>query len=474
MIVHPDPLSLAARRRPDGLGIIDTHTGARLTYRSLHDRVERLAGGLIDEGVSPGERVVFLGEHGVRAVTLIHAVWRCGATVVPIDPSLPSERQRHRLERIDPTLTVGERSVDAPGAFTALENLANDPPQRELPNRDPSSPACILFTSGTSGDPRAVTLTMDNLQSSAVASASRLGIEPTDRWMVPLAPYHMGGVAPIMRTALAATTLVTASFNGDEIRQLIERLEITMASVVPTMLRRDLESSAAFSNLRVLLVGGDRTPPALVRQALAADVPIYVSYGMTETASQVATAPPARLECDPETVGRPLRFLTVTTRDYSDTDEIGEIVVSGPTVSPGYLDEEDDERFPGSGTLRTGDAGYLDGEWLYIVGRIDDRIVSGGVTVDPVRIADTIRSHSAISDVCIVGVQDAEWGERVCALVEGTAIPAEEIEAYLRERLTDAERPKDLEWTRELPRTPSGTIDREAVRMRFIEHDTGG
>ena len=469
MIVDSDPLASATRRRPETIAILDRRNDCEHTYATLNRLADRIAMGLVRRDVGQGDRVVLLGEHGADTVAMVHGIWRAGATVVPIDPSLASDRREDRIGRINPQLVATTGLSVATANYVAVDELTADSPVSNRHRQHPDEEACIIFTSGTTGTARAVRLTVGNVQASASSSASRLGIEPTDRWFVPLAPYHMGGFAPIVRCALAGIGLVIAPFDQTTLTSLVQETAVSVASVVPTMVRRDIEATGALSNLRVVLVGGDRTPPALVTSALAADVPLYVSYGMTEAASQIATAPPTRLETDPHTVGRPLRFTSITIDEDSSPDRDGEIVVTGPTISPGYLDQTEIDRFPASQSLRTGDTGRIEDGWVYVTGRIDDRIISGGVTVDPTHVADVIRDQSGIRDAAVVGIADTEWGQQVCALIEGGEMEANALDTVLEDRLSAAERPRRIEWTDQLPRTPSGTVDRTTVRARFDE-----
>ena len=466
-MVDSDPLASAAQRRPETFAILDRRNEIRYTYATLDRLADRIASGLKRRDVGRGDRVVLLGEHGADTVAMIHGIWRAGASVVPIDPSLASDRRDARIARINPQLVATMQHSGETANYVAVDQLTADTPVSDRHQQHPAQETCIIFTSGTTGTARAVRLSVRNLQASAAASASRLGVEPTDRWFVPLAPYHMGGFAPIVRCALAGIGLVIAPFDHTTLSSLVRETAVSVASVVPTMVRRDIEATGALSDLRVVLVGGDRTPPALVTSALAADVPLYVSYGMTEAASQIATAPPTRLEADARTVGRPLRFTSISIDDDSTPDHDGEIIVTGPTISPGYHESEETDRFPGPNTLRTGDTGRVENGWVYVTGRIDDRIISGGVTVDPMRVADVIREQPGIQDAAVVGIPDPEWGQQVCALIEGCEMKTNALRTVLEDRLSAAERPRTIEWTDELPRTPSGTVNRKAVRARI-------
>jgi O-succinylbenzoic acid--CoA ligase len=200
---------------------------------------------------------------------------------------------------------------------------------------------------------------------------------------------------------------------------------------------------------------------------------------MTETASQVATAPPDEAFDHVGTVGRPLFWTDVTVvgedGERLPPGETGEFVVGGPTVSPGYYgDPEATAEAFGEFGLHTGDVGYVDrGGRLYVLNRVDDRIITGGENVDPGEVADVLRSHPGVRDVAVVGLPDAEWGERVSALVvpETDELDRTDLEAFARERLAGFKIPRAVAFADELPRTVSGTVERDAVRERLAARE---
>jgi O-succinylbenzoic acid--CoA ligase len=196
---------------------------------------------------------------------------------------------------------------------------------------------------------------------------------------------------------------------------------------------------------------------------------------MTETASQIATARPETAFEHSGTVGQPLVFTDVTVvadGDPCGPGERGEIVVDGPTVTPGYLNGDGDAF--GDRGFRTGDIGYRDGDGrLWVEGRVDDRIVTGGENVDASTVAAAIQGHPAVGDAAVVGLSDDEWGQRVAALVVGDVTPAA-VREYCDERLAAYEVPKTVRVTEALPRTASGTVDRSAVRALLSEDGEPG
>ena len=535
MIQRRDWLRTRATIDPESLALIDAPADAQWSYGELDAAVAVLAGRLSSFGVRPGDRVGVLVPAGVPFVKLVFAAMRLGAVLVPFDTRLADPERAARCQLVDPAVlvatgtTVGDALAvardtpvvlldsdsgeDSPDTPTNEDSPSNEdsppnkdsPPNEDSPNLpadgdayelssiDPSpfdshcwqqdDPLCILFTSGTTGEPKAVVLTAGNVHASATASAFRLGVLPADRWLLCLPTYHMGGLAPIYRSTLYGTTVVLQPFDPTAVSRAIDTYDVSGISLVPTTLRRLLDADAPLAQLRFVLVGGARTPPALVERSLDRDVPLFPTYGMTETASQIATARPVDAAEDPTTVGRPLVCTTVSVCDADGEPlprgAVGELVVAGPTVTPGYVgDEEATDRAFGPHGFHTGDVGYLasDGQ-VHVRGRLDDRLVTGGENVHPTEVERVLREHPDVNDVAVVGLDDAEWGQRVSALIvpvaDGT-LRADQIELFCGDRLADYKRPRTIGFAGELPRTTSGTVDRGAVRDRLATGETDG
>lgn len=492
-----DWLSHRVRVTPDATALLLASTGDSWTFAELDEMVAETAGRLAALGIESGDHLGVVMETRVAYVRLLHAAMRLGAVLVPLGDGLTESELRAQAETADLTALVcgsetEQRAVDATESVPvvsvdspttdAASSLSDIAPESVAPaSWDIDDTQLLLFTSGTTGDPKAVRLQLRNLLSSAVASAFRLGFDPADKWLVALSLHHMGGIAPVLRMPLYGMTVVLRSeFRAGATADDIERHDVTAVSLVPTMLRRMLAKRGTLSeSLRVALLGGAPASTELIERCRNYSVPVYPTYGMTETASQIATARPKEAFRNVGTVGRPLYWTEVTVLDEAGTpvdgDETGELVVSGPTVTPGYYgdDEATADAFCEYG-LRTGDAGYVDSAGrLYVLNRVDDRIITGGENVEPGEVVDVLRSHPGVRDAAVVGVPDDEWGERVGALV----VPASEevtrhvIEEYARERLAGFKLPRIVAFADELPRTVSGTVKRDAVRERLEAAD---
>ncbi|WP_416839962.1 o-succinylbenzoate--CoA ligase [Haloferax sp. DFSO52] len=490
-----DWLSHRVATTPDQRALIHAPTGDSLTFEELDTLVSETAGQLAALGLRPGDHLGVVLEPSIEYVKLIHAASRLGVTLVPCSERLTPDELTRNLEIADVTaLVCGESteataveatsdvpvvSVDEPH-WEGVINLPSIAPKAITPvTWDLSDTMLLLFTSGTTGRPKAVRLTMGNVLANAVASSFRLGLSQGDRWLVTLSLHHMGGIGPILRSPLYGSTIVLREgFDAGAAADDIGKYDVTGASLVPTMLKQMLDSRGTLSDsLRVVLLGGAPASEELIERCRNYSVPVYPTYGMTETASQIATATPREAFSSIGTVGRPLFFVDMDIVDEDgrpvEPGTPGEIVVSGLTVSPGYYNNAaaTAESFTDAG-LRTGDIGYRDEDGLlYVLNRKDDRIITGGENVDPGEVVDVLRQYPAIEDAVVLGVPDREWGERVSALVVPSdpdlRLDRASLDAFCRERLAGFKVPRLVETTDELPRTVSGTIDRDTVRERL-------
>ncbi len=335
--------------------------------------------------------------------------------------------------------------------------------------------AFLLWTSGTRGLSRAVRLSHANLLAVAGGSALRLDLAADDRWLATLDPAHVGGLALIVRAAVVGFRLVTRErFDAAEVAALLDAGRITSAALVPTMLRqllRERGDALAPAHSRCVLVGGDAVPRALLERALDLRYPIALTYGLTEASSQVCTAPPALVREKPGTVGWPLKGVDIRVRQAS-----GEILVRGPTVSAGYVDDEVPLAVR-DGWLATGDVGHVDGDGhLWVMGRLFDRIITGGVNVDPAEVAARLALDHAVEEVVVVGVPDDEWGQVVAAafVPRGAEPDIDELMARWHQGLSSPMRPRLVRAVRELPRNANGKVDRDAVRALFAARVSSG
>ena len=395
-------------------------------------------------GVVPGTITPLLADLSAAGVVNLLAHWSARTVPALLNPLLPP-----------PELA---RALDAPIRPGASGSEAAAGPGRSV---------AILRTSGSTGVPCTVTLSKDNVVASIEGAASRLGLGAADTWLASLSTAHVGGLLTVARALLLGCRLVTVADGrvppvraiGDAIRGQADSPPVSHVSLVPTQLARLLEfwgGRPPPPSLRCVLVGGAATPPDLLAACLRARWPIALTYGMTETTSQIATATPGQVRHKPGSVGKVLGV-----GELARTAD-GELKFRGPTLA---VPPDPD------GWYHTGDYGYFDGDGdLWITGRRSERIVSGGVTVGASEVEGVLRLHPAVADACVVGVPDEHWGELVAACVVGVEgeFNLDQLQAWTRTQLAPSHRPRCWLLAAGLPRNPNGKLDRSRVARWMV------
>jgi O-succinylbenzoic acid--CoA ligase len=435
-----DLLAVRLRREPDALALVDRSDGRRWTWRELAREASAWAWRLRTAGVRAADRVALVDHAGSGWAALLHGCLRLGAVLVPLDPRAPTTQLEAQLATARPRLLVRGGRVGWV-----------DP---DAPRREPGD-ACLLFTSGTTGEPKAVRLTLRNQLTSAVGCVESLGIRAGERWLLTLSPHHVGGAAIFFRSAFFGLPVVTLPrFSEAAVVDALRQERPEVVSLVPTMVTRLLAAGAApeLRRMRAILVGGASAPASTVGAWSDDGLPVCPSYGLTETCSQVATVPPGRAAEMAGSCGVVHSQARVEIFD-------GRVAVRGPVVSPGYLDAAIDQPFV------TGDLGELTPEGrLIVTGRADDVIVTGGENVNPEEVEAVLREHPGIIDAAVVGRPDPVWGAVLEALVVGDVEPGSLV-AWSRERLPRFKTPRAVRRVGSLPRTEGGKL----VRSRLAE-----
>jgi O-succinylbenzoic acid--CoA ligase len=438
-----DWLARAAEALPERPALI---AGDRaLSFAELEDEARAMARKLAGSGVGHGDRVALLLPPTADQVVLVHALTKLGAVAVPMDPAAPAPDTDRLLEAISPRLVVRSAAevLDAPQAAGLDMGDAFDT----------DSVQCVIHTSGTAGEPRAVELTYGNHLWSAIGAGVRIGVAPTDRWLCCLPLHHIGGLSIVLRSALYRIPMVLEPFDTEGVAVAIERHGVSIVSLVPTMLARLLDAGAPLERMRCAVIGGGPAPLSLVERALEAGAPVAPTYGLTEAASQVATMPASETRERPGSAGPPILNTEVR------IDEQGRICVRGPTIGPGLAGED--------GWLVTGDLGRVDDDgYLYVLGRADDVIVTGGENVSPAEVEEVLLDHPAVADAGVHGRDDPEWQHAVVAqvvLAAGNGATEEDLRAFCRERLAAHKVPKAITFVSALPRNTQGKLERHKL-----------
>ena len=500
-----DPVRFWGAVRPDRVALRSARSV--WTYGDLDRAVWSATDALLERGLGSGEHIAleFEPEDAIAFAVAFHAVQRIGSLPVLIGTSgTEAERQAMR-ERAQVEFTLNAGDLDIPMLYPpeAGEDEAkgasaerskepsrrknkgsggSTPPVEPFLDRRLNAPAAVLFTSGTSGEPRAAVLTHGNFLWGALASARNLGVREADLWLCCMPLHHVGGLSILIRAAMTGTAaLLHDHFDAEAVSRAIDEDGVTLVSLVPTMLSRllDVRKGRHFpDSLRAALIGGGPAAASLLESAAKLDLRALPTYGLTEAASQVTTLPLREWPRGLASAGRRLPFIGVEIRDEADRlagpGVEGEIVVSGPTVMAGYLsDPAGTEAALRRRRLRTGDVGMWDDEGrLVVLDRRADRIVTGGENVSPEEVERAIASHPAVRAACVVGVPSREWGQEVAVAVEpkaGRTVTLEALREHARASLSGFKLPRRFLILPSLPRSSSGKLLRRVVRDRFLD-----
>jgi fatty-acyl-CoA synthase len=495
-------LEMAAEGMPDRVAVGPLDDG--MTYVELLDRARRAAALVAQSGA---ERVGFLGVNSEILPVLLFAGAIGAVPFAPLNYRLADDRLRSLISKIRPALVVAdggaERIVGIDGAEIVdrglfeerIAGFRGDTSESSPARADHPSPddvAVLLFTSGTSGEPKAALLRHSHLFSYVVTTLEFMSASEEEATLVSVPPYHVAGIAAVLSSTYTGRRIVyLPQFEPERWVEMAQRERVTHAMVVPTMLGRILDvlesSGSRLPHLSHLSYGGGRMPTATVERAmrLLPEVGFVNAYGLTETSSTVAVLAPddhraAFTSDDPKararlgSVGRPLPTIELEVRDPDGkvlrAGEVGEIYVRGEQVAGEY---EARSALGEDGWFATNDAGYLDDEgFLFVDGRLDDVIVRGGENISPGEIESVLLEHPAVSDVAVVGIPDDEWGECPAAVVvleRDAAVEPADLQLWVRDRLRSTRVPVVVEARDHLPHNETGKLLRRVLREELAQ-----
>lgn len=497
------------------------HRGRRWSLGEIDTHAESLAASLHGVGVVAGDRVALVLPQCAEFIVSLFAAAKLGAVVVPLSPSLTVAELRYRLrhseavaavtvevhegvdylERFESMMsqlpelkhlvTVGEEDLWYGDRVSQWEDLVSAGAGRDYPSpdsaSDPTAPLALVYTAGTTGKPKAVTLSHANLLYSAAVVADALALDRGDRVVGLSALHHVFGLGPgILGCLLSGAALVLAErVDPGEVLDLVEAHGVSVLYGVPTLFFGQLGEQERrprdLSSLRVGLASGAPVSESLLhRVEKEICSPLLVGYSTTETGSIVSLTGPGDPGGDRRTtVGRPLPETRVRVLEEGvelPVESFGEIAVSGPGVMTGYYRQpvETRESLDSDGFFVTGDLGMVDEEgFLHLVGRRKGVIIRTGFNVYPREVEDRIRAHPAVHEVAVVGIPDPVLGEAICACVipvEGAIVDEGDLRDWCRETLSDEKVPDLVRLLERFPRTTSGDV-RKVELVRWIEAD---
>ena len=443
-----------------------------ISYATLHQKITQVCSNLEDLGVTSGQRVGVIGKRSADYIVILFSLWEIGAIACPLNPKEAASQITKQLKQLscpillsDDKKYIKELSNENLQSYLFEKTLSKNLSKREplKSDFDFSQPATIIFTSGSSAEPKAALHSLGNHIKSASASNKNLPLKANDRWLLSLPLYHVGGLAILFRCLLAGATIVISK-HSKNLNRLMIRDKITHVSLVPTQLQRfftDPDASNMFKHIKAILLGGAPVPDRLIQTALSQKLPVYITYGLTEMSSQVAT-----------TNGN----LTNVESKVLDCAKIrishqGEILVKGAALFLGYVTSNGIERpLTEDSWFQTGDLGTLTGKnVLKVVGRRDNMFISGGENIQPEEIEKYLLELEAIEKAVVVPEAHYDFGCRPVAFIKfdsEMSMPEGQIVSYLRKRVSKYKIPdKFLRWPGIIDHTKSKDNRNELKRL---------
>lgn len=493
-------------RYPDRIAV--EYEGEVVTYRSLLERIRTTAGALRLAGVDPGDVVGVLVYNCADFIDLMFATAHVGAVFMPLNWRLAGSELAYIVNHAGTKLLVSEFELE-PVVGPVLRDLDVTRFVRLGPEQDarwngldqlraaadPIVSAAevsggdihrLMYTSGTTGRPKGVMITYDNVYWKNIAQVLELGIVGDDRGLVTGPLYHVGALDLIATNMLygGASTYILRKFGTTAVLDAIEGHRITSLWLAPVMLRLLLEEPSIgdrdLNSVRLVIDGGEKMPLPLIEKLLAAFPNAWFAdaWGLTETVGGDTFLDKGHTRAKLGSVGKPVLHVDIRVVDDQDrplpAGEPGEIVVRGPKVCKGYWrDPEATEHAMRGGWLHTGDIGVIDDDgYLFIVDRLKDMIISGGENVASSEVERVVSEHQAVLEVAVVGRPDPDWGEVPVAyvvLARNATVDEEELLTFCRARIAKFKVPKAIRFADELPRNPSGKVLKHELRARERE-----
>lgn len=480
----PNWLKNRAFLTPNRLALITNKD--KLTFQQLHEKVLIFAKQLASLGIKNGEMTAVLMKNSTEMVVTIHALKYLGAVTVLLNTRLTSHELLWQVVDSKPSFILTELEF-----MSRLEVIKENNPLTAIVEVEKieslelaeceivtdflmDKADTIMYTSGTTGKPKGVIQSYGNHWWSAVGSALNMGLRDDDCWLAAVPLFHISGLSILMRSVIYGIPVVLhESFNVKDVNDSIHKDKITIVSVVSAMLTQMIEqlgNNKYPSQLRCMLLGGGPAPKPLLEACRDRSIPVFQTYGMTETSSQIVTLSPEYSLSKLGSAGKPLfpsQLMIVTDGSASLAYQAGEIVVKGPNVTKGYLNRADETKDAlREGWFHTGDIGYVDEEgFLYVLDRRSDLIVSGGENVYPAEIEEVLLTHSDIHEAGVIGIEDDKWGQIPCAFIIGDNLSEKDVIHFCEHKLAKYKIPKKVYFVDELPRNASNKL----VRRKLLD-----
>ena len=433
----------------------------KLTFFEVYQKVENIARHL-EPIVSSQSRVALLSENSPEMVLVLLALLGLSKEVLLLNTHLTPHEYNQQLEELHISCIFSsdflQEKIAPSHSFSEILKTQPNTSVSLTRNFPDNQIAVIMNTSATTGQFKSVPITWGMISNHVKASQETLGLQEEDNWLVILPIFHVSGLSIIMRSLYnACSTTILPKFNEEQVLSLFETGDINMVSLVPTMLNRLIDNFPK-NKLRLILLGGEFIPQSLIRRCLELKLPIYKTYGMTESFSQSVTFNILEFPDKVSSVGHPLPGVEVEIRN-TDITGFGDIYLRSPMLMKAYLGQN-----PYGDSFPTGDIGYLDNEgFLYILNRRKDLIISGGENIYPKEIEELLYSLPQVNECALVPKTDSLWGQVPILFVSGN-ISASDLMDFMVKHVAKYKLPHEIHFLEEFPKNASGKILRKELK----------
>ncbi|MCI3197987.1 o-succinylbenzoate--CoA ligase [Bacillus sp. HU-1818] len=474
---QPNWLIQRAQLTPERIALI--YGGKSLTFAELYAASKKMAAQLSSCSLHKGDTAAILLGNRAEMVYAVHACFLLGVKVVLLNTKLSKHERLFQVKDSAAQLLLTDsnfRKQDYEHIIKTVdvdELAAVETEDIEVEfYMQMDDTATLMYTSGTTGRPKGVQQTFGNHYSSAVSSALNLGVTERDRWLIALPLFHISGLSALFKSVIYGMAVVLHErFSVSDVLDSISRHQVTIISAVQTMVSSLLtETDRCPDSIRCILLGGGPAPLSLLEECRQKGFPVFQSYGLTETCSQIVTLSPEFSMDKLGSAGKPLFSCEIRIEKDGETCEPlehGEIMVKGPNVMKSYFNRESaNEASFHNGWFKTGDLGYLDDEgFLYVLDRRSDLIISGGENIYPAEVESALLAHPSVAEAGVSGAEDPKWGKVPHAyLVLRNPVSAEALASFCRERLAKYKIPAKFFVLDQLPRNASNKLLRHQLK----------
>lgn len=453
------------------------------TYRQLAGKSRGLKKYFSTQGVNGNDFVGIFGEHTAEFLISVLALWRLGAIPVLLNPKVTQIELDDFLQSANCNTLIG--SKDQLGKYSSrkqkfitltddLDEISDEEKKQKI---IPGNIAAIIFTSGSSDNPKGVKLSFNSFYQSGLIGNTILKHSARDKWLASLPFYHVGGFSILTRALLfRVPIIIPRSVQTNELIKSTNEFNPTLTSFVPTQLKRLVDKRFKPNpELKNVLLGGGYISNELIKQAIEIGWKITKVYGSTETASFVTALSPTDFKSKPDSVGNPIAPNKINIVDENNNtlaeNITGEVLISSPSLMQGYLNAQDEDKTKNE-FIHSNDIGFIDGDgYLFLESRKSDIIISGGENINTFEVEKEILQHSSIRETAVFPLKSDEWGENAAAAImlnEGiNNFRIEELKTFLKNKLADFKIPKKIFIVQELPKTELGKVEKKKLIEKY-------